>query len=170
MSKIIIWRGIAALAILLIAESAGALTMDQFNTGQMMNSTVKSGHPKLDQMLNDLTRSKNTGAFAEEKGMAMAGDKVRVIIMLADGGDISSLDRFNIIIEERDKNLVQALVPVSALLDIADEPYINFIKVPEKYMPLGGEKSRQASFPSVFSWVAVLVIFLLIKIRRRNKI
>ncbi len=165
---------IAALAILFLAGSmiAAALAVDKFSTDQMMNSTTieKTGHPKLDHMLNDLIRSKNAGAFAEEKGMAMVGDKVRVIITLADGGDASRLDKFNIIIEERDKNLVQALVPVSALLNIADEPYINYIKVPEKYMPLGGEKSRQASFPSVFSWAAVLVIFLLIKIKRRNKI
>lgn len=124
----------------------------------------KLGHPKLEQKLYFLAQSEDPKTFAIEKGIELTDDKVRVIIELSKAANISS--RLDITIEEQDKNLVQALVPVSALLDLADDPDVNYIKLPEKYKPLD---SKKASFPSVSSWVAVLVVFLLIKIRRRRK-
>ena len=122
----------------------------------------KPGHPKLEQKLYFLTQSKDPVAFAKDNGIGLVDNKVRVIIELSNATNISG--RFDIHIEEQDKNLVQALVPVSALLDVADEPDVSYIKLPEKYMPL---ETKKTGFPSIFSWVAVLIIFLLIKIRRR---
>jgi len=138
------------------------------NTGQVLVSIEreKTGHPKLEQVLYQLAKSKDPKAFAQEKGISMKGDKVRIIIMLANEGSISG--RFNITIEEQDKNLVQALVPVNELLDMANESDVNFIKVPEKIKPVEEEKSKQTSFPAVFSLVAILIIIVIKKIGMRK--
>jgi len=81
--------------------------------------------------------------------------------MLADRADIPG--RFNIIVEQRDKNLIQALVPVNALLDLAGEPGVSYIKVPENYRPTSGIQPRQVSFPTIFSWTGAFVIILLLR-------
>jgi len=150
-----------ALVALLLAGAANSGAAFPSNDS---NSTGKAGHPKMEQVLFQLAGSENPQAFAAQRGIDMVGDRVRVIIVLANEENISG--RFNITIEVQDKNLVQALVPVGALLDMANETGIGYIKLPEKSRLMETEKPRQVSFPSGFSWVAVLVMFIFIKIRK----
>jgi hypothetical protein len=126
--------------------------------------TEKVANLKLDQTLYQLATSKDPQALAVQKGINMSGEKVRVVIMLADGADIPG--RFNITVEQRDKNLIQALVPVNALLELAKEPGISYVKVPENYKPAGGP--MQTSFPTIFSWVGAFLILLLLKHRKKK--
>lgn len=165
--------GIAKLALLLTAVADAVPIAEWKGTSNITDEVVphitiieKAGNPKMDQVLFSLANSENPGAFAKKKGLAIVEDKVRVIIILAKEENITG--RFNLTIEVQDKNLVQALVPVDRLIELANESDINYIKVPEKFK-LMEEKPRQSSFPSTFSWIAILAIFLFIKIRNRRK-
>ncbi len=136
---------------------------DNVSTGA---ANEKAANPKLDQVLYQLATSKDPKAFAIQKGINMSGESVRVIITVADGADIPG--EFHVIIEQRDKNIIQALVPVNELLDLANEPGVSYIKVPESYGSAGAIQPRTVSFPTVFSWAGTLVILYLIKHRKKN--
>jgi len=128
----------------------------------------KTSHPKLEQVLYELAKSNDPEAFAQEKGIAMTDGKVRVIIMLSNDGNVSG--KFNLIIEEKDKNLIQALVPVDAIIDIAEDSNVNFIKIPDVYIPAkeDAETPKQADYP--LPWAVLISIIFLIGIRGGKKI
>ncbi|MDP2668912.1 MAG: hypothetical protein Q8P07_03715 [bacterium] len=92
-------------------------------------------NPKLENILNQLILAKNYDQFAKTNNLYVNDKKVRVIIELID-------NRYKLpsefgIEESRYGNLLQALVQIDDLSQIADSGYIRLIRTPSKASPLG---------------------------------
>ncbi|MFH1712943.1 MAG: hypothetical protein ABH896_02030 [Candidatus Jacksonbacteria bacterium] len=93
-------------------------------------------YSKLETQLYRLTQAKNPSSFAEEHNIYLADNKARVVIELPD--ELTRISpEFNLIEEGRAGKLLQALVPISKLCELSEEPSIHFIRKPLSPMPLG---------------------------------
>ena len=88
-----------------------------------------SKHPKLESVLYQLAQSETPEEFAETHGLTVVDGKVRVIIELKSEYDVIS-NKFNITVENSYENLVQTLVPIGILIELSNEPYVNFVRIP----------------------------------------
>ena len=88
----------------------------------------KMGHSKLESALYELTKSEDRNGFAQSHGLVVIDGKVRVTIELVNtnyklpsnfGGE-----------ESRYENLIQALVQIDKIEELADDPNIKFIRPP----------------------------------------
>lgn len=97
---------------------------------------VKDVPPKLGSVLYQLTQSGNYIEFAETYNLYVEDDKVRVVIETTVEYTLSS--EFGVE-ETKNGNLIQALVYIDKLLELADEPDIQFIRTPYKFDFYEGE-------------------------------
>ena len=89
----------------------------------------KAEFPKLQSQLVDLIESPNPEEFANQSGIHYQDERVRVVIMLKDKNS-KIAERFDIITEATAENMVQALVLLTQLGELSNEPYVNFIRLP----------------------------------------
>ncbi len=128
---------IVLVMLMLYAFAANAGGPDQFTKD---SGTKKPGNPKLEHMLDKMAVNPVDAAFlAKEYNINLNKENsVQVIIDLEKSGTqyLDALGRAGAVIEISDKNLVQARVPVSMLNAVADLPFVNHIREPEKHVPL----------------------------------
>jgi hypothetical protein len=104
-------------------------------------SSIDKGNPKLDSQLNKLVEAEEQGeliSFAEENNIELNGNKVRVIIECVEGqldAVSGAITENSVIVETSYKDLLQALVPVSALEKLSEEPGIRLIRMPLELLP-----------------------------------
>jgi hypothetical protein len=85
--------------------------------------------PKLQAQLVDLIASENPQAFAKENRIVYQNGKVRVVIILTDENR-KIADRFDVTIEAKAKTMIQALVLLTELGELSNEPYVDSIRLP----------------------------------------
>lgn len=95
----------------------------------------KEGNPKLGSVLYQLTKATNYKEFGRQRDLYIVDNKVRVEIEF-NGSDFSLPSEFGKE-EARTGNLLQALVFIDKLSDLAGNPSINFIRTPFKVFPMG---------------------------------
>ena len=91
-------------------------------------------HPKLESALYQLAQSQSPNEFANTHGIHLKDGTVRVIIELKNETDQISSE-FNVTTISWDENFVRAFIPINELIDLADEPYVIFIRTPLKSYP-----------------------------------
>lgn len=91
---------------------------------------------KLEFTLYKLTKTKNVYTYAKAHGLYVDDAKrVRVVIELVD----EALPKdYEIIVEVKYANLVQALVPINQLIDLAEDPMVKYVRTPVKPFLTGG--------------------------------
>ncbi|HJH27214.1 MAG TPA: hypothetical protein C5S37_10740, partial [Methanophagales archaeon] len=72
--------------------------------------------------------------IAKQSNILLINDRIRVVLILTN--EKAELGDMDIEIETRYKNLVQALVPISELKEIAKKPAVQYIRRPLKAYPL----------------------------------
>lgn len=103
----------------------------------------KTGNPKLSSQLNQLVQAESRGetvSFAKQHNIELIDKKVRVIIETLPGQlEVirQAVTRVGTV-EASDGNLLQAVVPVSRLSALAEEPGIKFIRLPMTPAPGAG--------------------------------
>jgi hypothetical protein len=130
------------------------------------NPANKTSPTNLESVLYQLSQSSNPVEFAKNHDIEVKDNRVRVIIELKNQTDTIS-PRFNITIESSDKNLVQALVPISNLIELSDEPYVNFIRTPLRPY-VGSDKTpvKTTNYDSFFLSLLGISISLLLLVRK----
>jgi len=73
-------------------------------------------------------------SFASMHDISIVDGRIRVVLELTD--DNAALEDANVNIETRYKNLVQALVPISELKEIARDPAVYYIRLPLRAYPM----------------------------------
>ncbi|MBI2852614.1 MAG: hypothetical protein HYX84_05900 [Chloroflexi bacterium] len=105
------------------------------------------GNPKLSSQLNQLVQAESRGeavSFAQQQNIVLVDRKVRVVIETLPGQlemarqAVASVGT----VEASDEGLLQAIVPVSSLNSLAEEPGIKFIRLP--MLPVPGAKDDNA--------------------------
>ena len=86
---------------------------------------------RLDSLLYALTLAPDWHDFARERGLALFGMRIKVIVELASPDAV--LQGYHLIEEARSENLMRVLVPVSELLRLAEDPAAGFVRLP--YVP-----------------------------------
>ncbi len=138
--------GVRVVIILIIAVISGiSLALSGCASTATNNVTptipVDKGNPKLDSQLNGLIKAETDGEaenFAVEHSIDIAGGKVRVEIdcEISRIEEVSAAVRqYGGIVEASYKNLLQAVVPVSALESLTEETGIRSIRLPMEMLP-----------------------------------
>lgn len=111
-------------------------------------------HPKIESVLYQLAQSQSPNEFANAHGIHLDDGKVRVTIELKNETDQIAAE-FNVTTISADNNFVRAFVPINELINLADEPYIVFIRTPlESY-------HYPAETPIPFSDFKLIMLFLI---------
>jgi hypothetical protein len=101
-------------------------------------------HPKLDSTLNQLLQAYDgqdmaaAQAFAETHGMVLEGQRVQVNIVTtpdAVDGLTEAIESQGGGVQGHYKGLVQALVPIEALVSLAERPEVQQIREPQRAAP-----------------------------------
>jgi len=85
----------------------------------------------LQKLIELYSKGEDVERFAEANGIFYEEGKVRVVIELV-SEQIEVPEGYNLIIEKRYKNMVQALVPVSNLESLSKSPLVKFIRIPKE--------------------------------------
>jgi hypothetical protein len=101
------------------------------------SNSPEKGNPKLDSQLNRLGLAETHGEaalFAEQNNIELINGSVRVIIECVPGWYEDAAEATNAvgIIEAKYDALLQAVVPVKSLFDLADQESIRFIRLPQE--------------------------------------
>ncbi|MFC1921120.1 hypothetical protein ACFLYQ_05290 [Chloroflexota bacterium] len=111
-----------------------------------MPGTIDKGNPKLDSQLNQLCDADEAGevvSFAEQHGIELTDEKVRVIIECLEGQLETVSDAVTVAggnVELTYNNLLQAVIPVSALQRLTEESGIRLIRLPMEMIPGTGSE------------------------------
>jgi hypothetical protein len=109
------------------------------------------GHPKMDSALNQLVHISETKgiaeaiAFAQQSGMKLEDNKVRVIIEAEPGKKdevIGIATSLGANVETTYENLVQATVPITQLKPLADSADVKLVRLPFEPMPAAASKNQ----------------------------
>jgi len=101
-------------------------------------------HPKLDSTLNQLLQAYDgqgiagAQAFAETHGMVLEGQRVQVSVFTipeAVDGLTEAIEGLGGEVQGHYKGLVQALVPIEALVSLAELPEVQQIREPQRAVP-----------------------------------
>lgn len=101
-------------------------------------------HPKLDSTLNQLMQAYDdqgmagAQAFSETRGMVLEGQRVQVNIVTtpeAVDGLTEAIEGQGGEVQGHYKGLVQALVPIEALVSLAELPEVQQIREPQRAVP-----------------------------------
>ncbi len=87
---------------------------------------------KVQQTLFELVTAKDPGKYAEQRQLEYA-TMVRVVIELAP--DAALPEGFLVLEESRYENEIQAWVPLDKLLELSQQPQIQYIRAPRKPKP-----------------------------------
>lgn len=127
---------IGIIIIVTVALIAGGVLAWQY--GWIENISIvppkKEGPSELESVLYQLTQAEDYQTFGKQHVLDIVDSKVRVEIELVDS-DYSLPSEFGIE-EVRFGNLVQALVFIDRLLDLASNPSIDFVRTPQKPIPM----------------------------------
>jgi len=138
--------GVRVVIILIIAVISGiSLALSGCASTATNNVTptipVDKGNPKLDSQLNGLVGAETAGDienFAMEHSIEIASGKVRVEITC----EIDKIEAVSAVVrqyggavEASYQNLLQAVVPISALETLTEEPGIRSIRLPMEPLP-----------------------------------
>jgi len=99
------------------------------------------GNPKLDSQLNQLVRAESRGetaSFAEQSDIELVNGSVRVIIECAPGqleAASEAATDAGAKLETTHDNMLQAIVPITCLITLADADSIHFIRLPQHPLP-----------------------------------
>lgn len=97
----------------------------------------KSGNPKLDNSLKNIVANPSSSEYVTNKYNVNDGDySIKVIVDLREYRPeyIDLLKKNGAEVQISDENLVQALVPVSKLDEIANLPFVDNVRKPAEYM------------------------------------
>lgn len=101
-------------------------------------------HPKLDSTLNQLLQAYDgqdmagARAFAESHGMVLEGQRVQVTIVTtpdAVDGLTEAIESHGGEVQGHYKGQIQALVPIEALVSVAELPEVQQIREPQRAVP-----------------------------------
>lgn len=101
----------------------------------------QKGHHKLESVLSRLAMSEKVGeagTFARQAMVDLVDGKVRVVIEVTLGGILEAGQAVECVggkVEASYRHLIQAVIPVSGLTTLADNPYILFVRLPLKAVP-----------------------------------
>lgn len=93
--------------------------------------------PALESVLYGLVTAENRTAYAADRDLTLRDDKVRVVIELHSGTEVPPA--FDVTVETRYENLVQAFVPVCELVPLSEHENVSFVRSPQQ--PVTGEPS-----------------------------
>ena len=120
----------------------GLLACSAAETGDLPPiGSIDKGNPKLDSQLNALVKAEAQGelvSFAEANNIELNGNKVRVVIECVEGQldtAAGAVTENGGNVETSYKDLLQAVVPVSSLEKLAEEPGIRLIRMPLELLP-----------------------------------
>ncbi len=133
------WKYILIITVSAFIVGGGILAWQYWPPKEDTNITPleKGGYPKLDSVLYQLIQAKDYNKFGQTHDLNVTDNKVRVIIELINSEYVLPI---NFGTEEaRYENLLQAVVPIDKLLDLADDPNIKFIRRPIEPIPGQGE-------------------------------
>lgn len=91
---------------------------------------IEKGHPKLESVLYQLTKSNNYNEFAKTHGLTLIDNQIRVVIELTDS-NYTLQSKFGVE-ESRYQNLLRARVSIDKILELVEDPNIKFIRMPSK--------------------------------------
>ena len=104
------------------------------DVGEDLEDNLRKGQaefPHLQHQLVELIESPNPQELAKQYGIYYQDGKVCVVIILTDKND--QIDaRFDLVVEATSENMVQALVLLTQLGELSNEPYVKFIQLPRK--------------------------------------
>lgn len=101
----------------------------------------KKGNPKLDSQLNQLVAAQANGeaaSFARQANIPLDNGRVRVVIECVPGQlDAASKAAVTAgaVVETTYENLIQVLIPVTALNALADAESIKTVRLPQQPVP-----------------------------------
>lgn len=87
----------------------------------------------LESVLAGLVAADDRTAYADERGLALRNDSVEVTIELEDGADVPP--GFDVSVVTRFEDLVQAFVPVCALVPLSEHGNVSFVRSPRRAIP-----------------------------------
>ena len=103
--------------------------------------TSPKGNPKLESALNQLVKSEQTKGpaamttFAEQRAIDLVDNSVKVIIE-ANPGEVDAAREAAVAlgaeVEASYENLIRVVIPVSALIVLANNPSVRFVRQPQK--------------------------------------
>jgi len=85
---------------------------------------------RLDSLLYALVVAPDWHDFAEARGLELSGLRIRVIVELAEPGVVPHPQGYHLWEEARSGELMRVLVPVSELLRLAQDPAVEFVRLP----------------------------------------
>jgi len=91
---------------------------------------------RLDSLLYALALAPDWHEFARERGLALFGMRIKVIVELYDPQVVPQ--GYYLLVEARSQELMRALVPVSELLRLAGDPATEFVRLPYEPHEAGG--------------------------------
>lgn len=143
---------------LLLSGSLAAADSDQQPKFPLAIEPQK-GHPKLESVLAQLVVCQRTrghaltARFAEQREIAVTGGLVKVIVEALPGKVDSARDALEALGGESEaeyENLIRAMLPVSALSGLADNPAVRFVRTPWK--PAEQVVSEGVSLVNAHDW------------------
>ena len=102
------------------------------------------GNPKLESILNQLLDAGKTKgpaaitAFAEQRAVDLVDNRVRVVIETMPGDSEAACEAAIALgadVEASYENLIRVTIPVSVLIELANNPSVRFIRQPLKMEP-----------------------------------
>jgi len=98
------------------------------------------GNEKLEHSIESLVGNSKTFIELNEKQLnpfVFIDDKVRLEVILLESNDVNSLKNFDqsIEIESSYENLAQILIPVTKIEELAEQPFVKYIKKPALFHP-----------------------------------
>jgi subtilisin family serine protease len=155
--KRIIWIGLAFWAVLMVLLPNKAQLQNQSHLYEdlpPLNDYPKEGHSKMEFVVYELMKTyliqgiEEARDFARQRLIDMEGDFVRVVLEIqADRVSEEEIDmKASLVkkqvescggkVETSYRQLVQSVVPLGALLDMADFPLVRYVRLPMKPIPL----------------------------------
>lgn len=91
---------------------------------------------RLDSLLYALTVAPDWHDFARERGIALFGLRIRVVVELVNPQVVPQ--GYHLVEEARAQNLIRVLVPVSELVRLSRDPAVKFVRLPYEPHEAGG--------------------------------
>ena len=119
------------------APAAHSLKKTENQTAQEGSKKIaKSENTKLASILYELALSPNPEPFAKQHNILLEDHRVRVYIFLEPSmSKLETTKRLkarNIMIEKWSAGMLRVLAPVDQLIPLSDEPFVRFIRLPDK--------------------------------------
>lgn len=120
--------------IVLLVILSSTLLLSQAAALDLPSATSVKECPNLESILCQLTQANDTKSFAEQHDLYLQDNMTRVIIELTNKS-ASIPTHYNVTVETRHENLVQALAPIDELLPLSRENNVTFIRTPRTPIP-----------------------------------